>query len=67
VFVITDRPRDVDEGCAVDAQIQTVPVPTVTNQMHMKNMKRSLLDILPGNPTSALYLDGDLVPVSIRG
>lgn len=41
-----------------------VPVPEVKHQMHMKNMKRNLLTILPGNPTSALYIDGDVVPVT---
>jgi hypothetical protein len=35
----------------------------VKQQMHMKNMKRNLLSILPGPPTAALYIDADVIPV----
>ncbi|KAK3287840.1 hypothetical protein CYMTET_4668 [Cymbomonas tetramitiformis] len=61
VYVITDRSADVTGLCAVE--LDTVPVPPVEYQMQMKNMKRQMFDILPGRPSSVLYVDADIVPV----
>mmetsp|Transcript_12572 Transcript_12572/g.24068 ORF Transcript_12572/g.24068 Transcript_12572/m.24068 type:complete len:325 (+) Transcript_12572:169-1143(+) len=61
LYVITDQGDAATAAC--NAQLTPVPVPQVTHQMHMKNMKRNLLSILPGSPAAALYIDADVVPV----
>ena len=71
VFVLTDNVQQVDESrlsCfgeenrdrdATNRLYQTVQAPEAGHQMLMKDWKRQMFDLLPGNLSTAIYVDVD--------
>lgn len=65
IYVVSDRQDFISESaCDNNRPSYTVVVaPDTPTMMHMKNFKRQLFDLIPGNATSLIYIDADILPV----
>jgi hypothetical protein len=65
MYVISDRQDFITETACDDnaPKYTTVVAPETPTMMHMKNFKRQLFDLIPGNKTRLIYIDADILPV----
>ena len=65
MYVISDRQDFITETACDDnaPRYTTVVAPETPTMMHMKNFKRQLFDLIPGNKTRLIYIDADILPV----
>lgn len=62
VWVITDVEAELRAICPT-APFEGVQAPEVSSVMEMKNFKRQLFEIIPGEPKAVLYMDSDILSV----
>ena len=62
VWVITDVQAELRAICPT-AAFEAVEAPEVSSVMEMKNFKRRLFEIIPGQPRAVLYIDSDILSV----
>ena len=68
VWVVTDVAAQVRGLCPMaDFEAVEPPHEGLDSLMGVKNLKRQLFKILPGAPSSLIYIDGDILPVGCLG